>query len=551
MQLTQALAFAVLAAAPCFAHDDDGVKLDRRAPFNGPIWRAGSSSNGFNSALASFPSSGVTLESWIPLNNFASHPSSGSSGWGYVSPSGREYAIYGTSKGSAYVEVTDPANPVILGEIAGPSSIWRDVRTYSHYAYVVSEGGSGVQIVDLAQIDSGVVQQVGSVTTPGPVQTHTIVIDAASGFLYRAGGGGNGLRIYSLADPLNPVFVGDWQVRYVHECTPITYTSGPYAGKQIAFCNTGFNGGWVNPGIDILDVTDKSNITILAHFFYPNAGYSHQSWPSEDRKLLYVDDEYDESTYGIPTTTIVFDIQNLASPQFLGTFTNGNTAIGHNLYVKGNRIFEASYRAGLRIYDASANPIAPTEVAYFDTWAADDLPQFNGLWNVYPFFPSGTVTGSDIDGGLFVWRVAGYPEPTTYCAAKTNSLGCSPTIAFSGSPSASSSIPFAIGATNVLNNKFGLLFYGANPSNAPFHGGTLCVAGPITRTHAQGSGGSASGRDCSGAYSFDFNAYAQSGADPSLAPAIQVRCQYWSRDPSDPSGFFDSLSNALWFSIGL
>jgi hypothetical protein len=43
------------------------------------------------------------------------------------------------------------------------------------------------------------------------------------------------------------------------------------------------------------------------------------------------------------------------------------------------------------------------EVGYFDTRISDDSVSFDGLWSCYPYLPSGTVLGSDIQRGLFVW----------------------------------------------------------------------------------------------------------------------------------------------------
>ena len=87
------------------------------------------------------------------------------------------------------------------------------------------------------------------------------------------------------------------------------------------------------------------------------------------------------------------------------TFTNGNTARDHNLHTLGHQIFEANYRSGLRIFSA-ADPLAPVETAYFDTYPEDDDAKYNGLWGVYPYLPSGTIIGSDIEKGLFVWTLA-------------------------------------------------------------------------------------------------------------------------------------------------
>ena len=55
-----------------------------------------------------FESLNVDLLSQIPLNGFASNPSTASDCWGYVSPSGREYALVALRNALAVVEVTDP-----------------------------------------------------------------------------------------------------------------------------------------------------------------------------------------------------------------------------------------------------------------------------------------------------------------------------------------------------------------------------------------------------------------------------------------------------------
>jgi hypothetical protein len=152
-----------------------------------------------------------------------------------------------------------------------------------------------------------------------------------------------------------------------------------------------------------------------------------------------------------------------------------------------------------------------------------------------------------VDSGV-VRCYALFPVPTyVYCAGKVNSLGCTPAVGFSGAPSASSSSPFLVTASNLINQKNGLLFYGRTPSAVPFQGGTKCVADPVQRTALQSSGGSASGADCTGTFGLDFNARIQSGVDPSLVVGAELYAQYWSRDPQSAS--HTSLSNALSFLI--
>jgi hypothetical protein len=137
--------------------------------------------------------------------------------------------------------------------------------------------------------------------------------------------------------------------------------------------------------------------------------------------------------------------------------------------------------------------------------------------------------------------------PVKYCIGKVNSLGCTPAMSFSGNASTTSPSPFAIGASNIINHKNGLLFYGSGPLANPFQGGVLCVKAPTVRTVMQNSGGSATGNDCTGTFSFDFNAFMQAGGHPQLVTGKEVFCQYWSRDPQSPST--TSLSDALSFLI--
>lgn len=417
-----------LLATPSAAHEDDPKVLDRQPPHPGSGYHPGrllrqggdvlraavpgtltaggpgrSLTEPGGQGLIDFPAQGVTLLSWLTLEDLGG-AANGNDCWGYTSPSGREYALMGLSNGLSVVEISDPSDPLIVAHVPGPNSLWRDVKTYGHHAYVVSEGGGGIQVVDLSGVDSGVVQLVGSVTTGGVHSTHNVAIDEASATLYRCGGGsGVGLRIYRLTNPANPTYAGSWSDRYVHDAQVVTYSEGPLAGRTIAFACTGFGNGSISTGLTIIDVTHPASPFVRAQLSYPGARYSHQAWLSPDRQILYLDDELDED--GIrPTTTHVFDVSNVNAPQHLGTFTNGSQAIGHNLYTKDTRLFQANYRSGLRVFDVS-DPANGVEVAYFDTWPNDDWDSFNGLWSCYPFFPSGIVIGSDLEKGLFVWWV--------------------------------------------------------------------------------------------------------------------------------------------------
>jgi choice-of-anchor B domain-containing protein len=391
-------------ALASLAFAGDGADATRSAPFPNPR-TSGAGRIAFNS-------SNVQLLGWKTLSDFAGGNTSGNDCWGYTSPSGREYAIIGLSNGTGFVEVTDPGNPVIVSFKLHNSSpsLWRCIKTYGAYAYAGSEAGGGVQIFNMTNIDSGTVTASsitgGSCTTA----THTLAVDETSGFLYRAGGGGTcggvyqGLQIYSLANPAVPALVGQWNTgRYVHECQVVTWDlPGIYLGKQIAFCYTEDTSGGTNPRLQILDVTNKAAITVLSTTPYTGSSFSHQGWLSNNKLNLYLNDELDDGSFGGARTRL-FNVTNLAAPTYLGFFSSGATSIDHNLYVKGNRIYESNYRSGLRVFDNTV-PTAPTQIGYFDTWPEDDAQDFNSLWSNYPYFASGTIIGGDIEKGLFVWR---------------------------------------------------------------------------------------------------------------------------------------------------
>lgn len=401
-----ALVAATLLAPLASAHDSALFKRHRQAPFAGPLVL-----NKTQNATAAFESNGVTLLGWVPLSAFGGVQTTGADCWGYTSPAGTEIAIIGLQSGVGFVDVTDPGLPVVIETLPAVSSDWRDIKVYQDHAYYCSEGGDGIQIVDLSQVDQGTVSLVGSVNSAGTSASHNIAIDTDSGFLYQTGGGDvpvEGLRIYSLANPASPTFVGEWDDRYVHDAQVVTYTSGPWAGRQIAFCFSESGAGGGSPGVDILDVTNKNSIQTLSTLTYSSPVFSHQGWLSPDRQHLYINDELDELTFGGTTLTRVIDVSDLTDPVQVGTFSSGTTSVDHNLYTEGSLIYEANYRSGLRVFDAS-DPTAPVQTAWFDTYEADDAAAFNGLWSVFPYFDSSTIIGSDIEKGLFVWRL-GPPE---------------------------------------------------------------------------------------------------------------------------------------------
>jgi len=148
-----------------------------------------------------------------------------------------------------------------------------------------------------------------------------------------------------------------------------------------------------------------------------------------------------------------------------------------------------------------------------------------------------------------------HPAPASYCTAKLNSQGCAPRIESNGKPSAGAGNGFLVRATQVLNNKVGLLFYGLNGrATIPFQGGTLCVAAPVKRTPVCSSGGNPPPNDCSGVYLIDMNLFAAGGLGGTPQPGLGVAgtlvdCQWWGRDPGFVAPNNTTLSDALEYTV--
>jgi choice-of-anchor B domain-containing protein len=106
------------------------------------------------------------------------------------------------------------------------------------------------------------------------------------------------------------------------------------------------------------------------------------------------------------TRTLVFDFIDLENPKLVKEHMGVEPSSDHNQYVKGDLLYQANYRSGVRILSIK-DPTNPKEIAFFDTDPfRPNTAGFNGAWNVFPFFKSGTIIVSSIEQGLFMIRTA-------------------------------------------------------------------------------------------------------------------------------------------------
>lgn len=379
-----------------------------------------------NGMAGEYPCSNIDLLAHIPVSTLANNQGNpeGSDIWGWTdSTTGKEYAIAAMTNSTAFVDISDPINPVFLGRLDtnDGTSFWRDVKVYNNHAFIVADrvGSHGMQVFDLTKLRN--------ITSPPVTFTadaiynddnlggcHNIVINEDKAIAYLVGClDPSNQRIFSggpifvdISNPTNPTKINHYANEgYSHDAQVVTY-NGPdteHAGKEIYI-------GSNETKISILDVTDKNNVIKLAEIDYSQLGYTHQGWFTDDHKYFILGDETDEQNHGINTRTLVFDVSNLDSPVLSSTYSASFSAIDHNGYVKGNEFYMANYRAGLRLFNISnisASTNSMEEIGYFDTYPANNGTAFNGAWSVYPYFESGNIIINDIERGLFIVKKGG------------------------------------------------------------------------------------------------------------------------------------------------
>ncbi|MFB0960517.1 MAG: choice-of-anchor B family protein [Flavobacteriales bacterium] len=364
-----------------------------------------------NGMAGIYPCDNVDLMSTISLSELGGVQNMNDI-WGWTdSDSGREFALIGMRNGTSFVEVTDPVNPLVIGFLATATtnSLWRDVKVFNDYAFVVSEaGGHGMQVFDLAEllIDYDeypvVFEQSAYYDLFG--RAHNIAINEASGYAYGIGTStfSGGLHFVDISDPLNPQVAGGFGADgYTHDAQIVNYTGpdGDYFEREIAFCCN-------EDAVTIVDVTDKTDPVQISTLGYDFSAYTHQGWLTEDENFFIFNDEIDETSGFTPTTkTLIMDVRDLDNPVLHYEYLSSSTAIDHNLYTKGSLCYQSNYRSGLRILDiGNVFEQEISTLGFFDSQPMDDFQDYSGTWSNYAYFPSGTVIMSDMYTDFFILR---------------------------------------------------------------------------------------------------------------------------------------------------
>lgn len=316
-----------------------------------------------------------------------------SSLWGYTAPNGKEYALMGAESKLSIVDISNPTSPVEVAAIAAQKSVWHEIKTWKHYAYMVSDQTTdGVLIADLQYLpDSVPFKRWYGEPEFYITRAHTLQIDS-NGILYLNGGSKilnatsqniNGTTFHDLKpNPWKPKYLGNYNNRYVHDAHikgDTMYSAEVYDG----YCS-------------IIDISNKSNPIKLNDFKTPQ-NFTHNTCLSDDGLTLYTTDEVVGSSVG------VYNVSDLSDINLINKFksSSANLAIIHNVHVLNDFLVMSYYTDGIVIADAKYPEII-VKVGNYDTYPQGGGPDFNGCWEVYPYFPSGNFICSDITNGLII-----------------------------------------------------------------------------------------------------------------------------------------------------
>jgi len=314
--------------------------------------------------------------------------------WGFE-VNNTEIAVIGSTEGTHFFNVTDPQNSTevafVAGAYTGSGVVHRDYHDYQGYLYIVCDEGwstSTLQIVDISNLPTSVNVVYDSDSLFNT--SHNVFIDTATSKLY-ACASNSAMDIYSLDIPTLPSLIYSYtDVGHVHDA---------YVRNDTAYLNCGPDGFRIvdfSP-LDWPVLPSPPYIELSSLTAYPDAGYNHSGWLSDDGTIYAMQDE----NHGYDVK--IMDVSDFNNITVLSTLNSGQNpqSMAHNGIIKGDLLYLAYYHDGLRVFDIS-NPSNPIQICNYDTYSPASYNSYKGAWGVYPNLPSGNIIVSDMQSGLYV-----------------------------------------------------------------------------------------------------------------------------------------------------
>lgn len=339
-------------------------------------------------------------------------------------------------RGAFIYNISNPDSPFLASWYnPGNNQQFLEAIVVGNRGYFGSGNGGGVHIVDLTDPANPQLLGIVSSSNGGGLDSIHEMVVWGNFLIENANTFGNKIiKVINISNPTAPVFVRD-----------ITPTEPLWVHAMHIRGNRMFTSGWGTSTqrgrTEIYDITNLGTQapTLLGFVEDPSPNVTagnnmHSSWTSEDGNFLYSARETNNGTGDLR----VYNISNPAVPLLVRTVTMGelglNAVTPHNPVVMGNYLYVSWYQAGVQVFDIT-NPAVPQRVGQYDTFQAAFAPSaeekaalenaqpwdmicssefrqnalpttYDGNWAVFPFLGTNKVLAGDLTSGLLVLDVS-------------------------------------------------------------------------------------------------------------------------------------------------
>jgi hypothetical protein len=352
------------------------------------------------------------------------------------------------------IDVSAPAKPLVLAQIPVEADFIRcnslalsgRILVVARQSEKAGQPHGGIKVYDVTEPSHPTLLSYMDLTGPHSRGTHYLTFTdgrfaylstGARDFAPRNPNDDQMLMIVDLKDPAAPREAGRWWIPGTREGD-----DEPPPARVSPF-DTGFRThtplvpaerpdrlylGWIDGGIVILDISDKSRPRQVSRISWQSLhqGFMHTVVPLLERGLLIASQESTkENCRDWPMRIAVIDVHDEARPYPLSTMpppanfsdlcTAGGRFGAHNINlnhmpdtsrVLKNTVVSAQFAGGVRIYSIR-DPLSPTEIAYF----APPVPANKGgaiQMNDILVGSDGLIYANDrFSGGLYILKYTG------------------------------------------------------------------------------------------------------------------------------------------------
>ena len=346
------------------------------------------------------------------------------------------------------LDVTDPTNPKMVAQTdldlphlrSNSLAVLGDIMLVAYQSRGPGMPGAGMGVYDVSRPEQP--DRIGFLDTSGPYSrgVHCLwwvdgeyahISTGAPDFQPRNQKDDQFYMVVDVKNPSKPVEAGRWWVPGIREgdTEPMPERHPQFdVGHRVHNTNVYPERpdraylGWIDSGVIILDVSDKSKPSMISQLDYhpPFPGFTHTVLPIFNRDLLIVSEEATQFEHceDWPKIVWIMDIRMESKPLMISSlpmpeledFRARPGRFGaHNIhendpttysFQSDDLVVGAFFNAGVRVYDTS-NQYQPKEVAYFVPQIPQGAPA-NAVNDVF-VDENRTIYAVDrLEGGLYI-----------------------------------------------------------------------------------------------------------------------------------------------------